>query len=140
MHRRPGLVGVLAIACAAALAACSTAPSAGPTPKHTPTPAVTQHPLPAASDIPNNVAQRKYVSLTACRETHGGWAATGVATNPGPGATDYAITIFFTSTSATVLDYATTSVSVGAGGHATWRAEAQFAAPSRVLCVLRGVG
>jgi hypothetical protein len=101
---------------------------------------VTQHPLPAPSAIPNNVAQRKNVSLTACQPTQGGWAAAGVATNPGSTATRYAITIFFTDTSATVLDYATTNVSVAAGQHANWRAAARFTAPAHVLCVLRGVG
>jgi hypothetical protein len=133
------VITALAAACMVALMACSS-PSAKAPPRHTPTPTVAQHPLPAPSAIPNNVAQRRDVSLTGCLATHEGWAASGIASNPGSSPASYTITIFFTTTSATVLDYATTTVSLAAGQHDSWRAAAQFAAPAHVLCVLRGVG
>ena len=53
--------------------------------------------------------------------------------------TTYHITVFFTSTHAEDLAYAATSVPVDAGQSKLWSVTASFAAPSTVLCVLRGV-
>lgn len=104
-----------------------------------PTATLTQHPLPPARSIGNDLARRKHVTLTSCAALPGGWRAGGTATNPGRASVRYTITVFFTTTTATVLDYATTTVTVPAGGHTGWQATAHFAAPDKLRCVLRGV-
>ncbi len=103
------------------------------------TPAITAQPLPTGS-IANDIDKRKAVSITGCAASQGGWSASGTAKNDSAVTTTYAITIFFTTAQATVLDYATTTVKVGAGKSQKWSAAAQFAAAKDMLCVLRGVG
>ncbi len=102
---------------------------------------ITQYPLPTGTISNNTTANgpRTQVAITSCAAVDGGWGASGTAKNPGTSAVTYDITIFFTSTGATVLDYATASVKVAAGKTENWTAAAKFAAPSNVLCVLRGV-
>lgn len=97
----------------------------------------------STTTVPANVANqdnvRKNVLLKNCAASPGGWSAGGVLNNPTGSATTYKITIFFTSTGATDLASGTTSVPVGAHGSELWSVQAKFAAPSQVLCVLRGV-
>ncbi|MBN9621124.1 MAG: hypothetical protein J0H43_15580, partial [Actinobacteria bacterium] len=116
-----------AAACVLTVTACSSsAGHSGPTgsssgPASTPasaTPTLTQHPLPPAQSIGNDVQLRKHVTLTGCAARSGGWGAAGTAINPTAKSVRYTITVFFTTTSATVLDYATSTVTVPAGGHA----------------------
>lgn len=116
----------------------SASPS-GTTGPQSATPSITQHPVPPPTAIANDTARRKYVTMTGCAASSGGWAASGTATNPGAHATSYTITIFFTTSTATVLDFAKTTVAVPAGQHRSWRAAARFSAPANMLCVLRGV-
>ncbi|SDJ09613.1 hypothetical protein SAMN05444157_1713 [Frankineae bacterium MT45] len=99
-----------------------------------------QHSLPAPASIRNDVKLRRQVSITSCAAKPGGWQAKGKAVNTGKKNVVLTITVFFTTTSATVLDYATTKVAVPAGGDADWTAAADFAAEPSMNCVLRGVG
>jgi hypothetical protein len=104
-----------------------------------PTPAITAQPLPTGS-IANDIDKRKAIAITACAAISGGWSASGTATNDSLVTATYAITIFFTTAQATVLDYATTTVKVAAGKSQKWSAAALFTAPKGMRCVLRGVG
>jgi hypothetical protein len=92
------------------------------------------------SNIPNIVTLRKNVQVSSCAAVAGGWAATGTATDPGAAAAEYTITVFFTTTGATVIDAAQTKVSLTAGQSRTWKISEQFHAAPTMLCVLRGVG
>jgi hypothetical protein len=78
--------------------------------------------------------------MSTCKATKGGWTAGGSATNPGSKTADYTITVFFTTTAATVVGSAQTRVRVKPGAEETWTAGKKFTAPRRTLCVLRGVG
>ncbi len=91
------------------------------------------------ANVPNQDNVRKNVLLKNCASSPGGWSAGGVVNNPSASATTYKITIFFTSTGATDLASGSTSVPVSAHGSELWSVQAKFAAPSQVLCVLRGV-
>jgi hypothetical protein len=105
-------------------------------PAHIPT----QNPLPAPSKIRNDVELRRTTAITGCTSKSGGWQATGKSVNPGKKDVHLTITVFFTTPAATVLDYATTKVTVPARGDAKWTAGASFAAEPNMRCVLRGVG
>ena len=106
-----------------------------------PAPSITQYPLPSGSITNDETGvKRKDVAITACGSTSDGWQASGTAANKGTASETYNITIFFTTTQSTVLDYASTSVKVAAGQTEKWTAAAKFSAPKQVLCVLRGVG
>jgi hypothetical protein len=74
-----------------------------------------------------------------CGSSPGGWSAGGIVNNPSGSTTTYVITVFFTSTGATDLASGTTSVGIAPHGSSLWSVKATFAAPSQVLCVLRGV-
>lgn len=91
------------------------------------------------ANVPNQDNVRKNVILKNCASSPGGWSAGGVVYNPSGSSTTYKITIFFTSTGATDLASGSTSVPLNAHGSALWSVKATFAAPSQVLCVLRGV-
>lgn len=97
-----------------------------------------------ATDVPQDVANdpdlRDDVTVASCRRTPNGWRATGTARNPGQAPIDYAITVFFTTESATVIGTGTTRVAVGPGRKEAWRVEDAFEAPASTLCALRGVG
>jgi hypothetical protein len=69
----------------------------------------------------------------------GGWRAAGHATNPGTTSLDYAVTVFFTTESATTLNYAETTVTVAPGKTVSWSVNKQFTGPKSMRCVLRGV-
>jgi hypothetical protein len=89
---------------------------------------------------PNRTALRRNVSMNTCQATKDGWTAGGRATNPGSKTADYTITVFFTTTAATVVGSAQTRVRVTPGAEESWTAGKKFTAPGKTLCVLRGVG
>lgn len=91
------------------------------------------------ANVPNQDNVRKNVILKNCAASPGGWSAGGVVNNPSGSSTTYKITIFFTSTGATDLASGSTSVPLNAHGSSLWSVKVSFAAPSQVLCVLRGV-
>jgi hypothetical protein len=167
MHRRVGLM-LCALGTAGILAGCSSSPtkSSSSTTTSTTAPAATTTSTtkggattttttkagvttttaagPATTTIPTGVpnqdAVRKNVTLKNCGASPGGWSAGGIVNNPTGSSTTYQITIFFTSAQATDLASASTSVPLGPHKSTLWSAKATFAAPSQVLCVLRGVG
>jgi hypothetical protein len=100
---------------------------------------VPHRPLPT-KPIPNDVDKRRSVVIEECKATKNGWRARGTATNSADSSETYEITIFFTTTSATVMDFARTTVTVAAGETEKWQASTKFPAPDEVRCVLRGVG
>ena len=91
------------------------------------------------TSVANNVDARKGVAITKCAATEDGWQAVGTAENSGKSAREFKITIFFTTTSATVINSTTTSVKIDAGKTAKWTASGKFKAASEMRCVLRGV-
>ncbi|GAA4361161.1 hypothetical protein [Angustibacter luteus] len=140
-------VVLLTVAVASTVVGC-TSSDQKPTPtgaaasgsKTTPAHVPTQEPLPEPSKIRNDVKLRRTTAITGCTSKSGGWQATGKSVNPSKKDVKLTITVFFTTTAATVLDYATTKVTVPAKGDATWTAAASFAAEPNMRCVLRGVG
>jgi hypothetical protein len=127
------------------LAGCVSTPKAGPAASASSSVAIPGLPagvVPAAipTDVPNSVEARSSVAMTSCEAAPGGWAAAGTVTNSGKTAVDYTITVFFTTTKATVIDSAQTKVSVDPGSKKSWTATKKFGAASQMLCVLRGVG
>lgn len=125
---------------AAKAKATTTSTSGGGSPTSAPsstTTSVSTTTVPA--NVPNQDNVRKNVILKNCAASSGGWSAGGVVNNPSGSSTTYKITIFFTSTGATDLASGSTSVPLSAHGSDLWSVKATFAAPSQVLCVLRGV-
>jgi hypothetical protein len=100
-------------------------------------PPLVQNPLP--DSVPNDPDVRKNVAQTKCEAVDGGWGAEGTATNPGTAPVTYSITVYFTTPTATVLDYATTTVSVAPGATEKWSASKQFAAVADMLCPMPGI-
>jgi hypothetical protein len=92
------------------------------------------------SKVANNVAMRKHVAMSSCQKIDGGWSASGTATNPASTPVGYTITVFFTTTSATVVDTGQTHVDVAAGGKQPWTVSKKFHAAPSMRCVLVGVG
>jgi hypothetical protein len=92
------------------------------------------------TSVPNEVALRADVGMSSCAPHAGGWMATGSARNPRTKATTYKITVFFTSSRATVIGTARASVRVPPGGNRRWTASSAFHPAKPTLCVLRGVG
>ena len=92
------------------------------------------------TSVPNNPALRAHVQITKCAASADGWQASGDATNPGTGPVDYTITVFFTTSAATVIGYGSAKVHVAAGGHQAWSVSATFTPAPGTQCVLRGVG
>ncbi|RCG29940.1 hypothetical protein DQ384_17405 [Sphaerisporangium album] len=122
-----------------ALTACSSpAPPVG-TATPTPVPASPPPQVSPPKAIPNEPGQRKNVKQTSCAAVPGGWAAEGTAANRGTTPVTYSITVFFTTTAATVLDFAKTEVSVKPGEVAKWKASKNFEAPDKVLCPMPGI-
>jgi len=154
-HRRGATVlGVAAVATVAlTVAACgSSGPTSQPTsgspsvstPADAPTSATPGSPPPVVklpAQVPNDVAKRSSVAVTGCQAGNGGWTASGTASAPAGKAASYKITVFFTSTKATVLGWGSTSVHVPAGGTQHWSVTKRLPDGSGdALCVLRGVG
>src|SRR5947209_8504157 len=121
---------LLAVSLGLAVVGCTSSsptatPSAKPSASRTsPVHVPTQNPLPAPSKIRNDVALRRTTQVTGCTSTPGGWRATGKSVNATKKDVQLTITVFFTTTAATVLDYATTKVTVPASGDAAWTAAA----------------
>jgi len=92
------------------------------------------------TDVANDIDLRKNVRLSSCKHIEGGWGASGTATNPGTKPVAYTITIFFTTTKATVVSTGATHVRVDPGDKRNWTVNRKFAAHPKMLCVLRGVG
>jgi hypothetical protein len=92
------------------------------------------------ASVPNSPSLRQNVDISTCKAVEGGWSAAGTASNPGSKQAGYTITVFFTTTSATVIDTVQTHVTVKPGDKQTWTASKKFTAPPKTLCVLRGVG
>jgi len=135
--RLAALAGVVVLA--VTLTACTSSKPSKPTPTSsattpTPGPGVT-----IPTKVPNQVSVRKYVTLDKCIAAPGGWSASGTIDNKLTKAATYEITVFFTSALATDLQYGVTKVQVDAGKKAPWTVTATFQAPSKVICVLRGV-
>jgi hypothetical protein len=134
---RRRLSAVVAIgALGLALSACSSSnsPSASQT---TTTNSKTSGTVPVS--VPNQDNVRKDVDMVNCGPAQGGWSAGGTVKNSLGHAATYDITVYFTSSQATDLSYASTSVPVNTGQSKLWSVKATFTAPSTVLCVLRGV-
>jgi hypothetical protein len=95
--------------------------------------------VPIPTSVPNRPADRKAVTLADCSTTPNGATASGLVTRPGNTAADYTITVFFTTSHATVLNYAKTTVRAEPGKPAAWSVTKEFSAPQDLRCVLRGV-
>ncbi len=100
--------------------------------KKTAAPTFSAAPLP--KKLTNQPSVRKYVTQTKCAAVAGGWGAAGTARNPARTARTYHITVYFTTTKATTLNYAVTAVKVAPGKTSPWRASKKFKAPSQMLC------
>jgi hypothetical protein len=144
---RAGLPLAVFVVAVASLVGCSSsggnsAPSVTPTQRVSTSPSriPSQHPLPDPSQITNSVRLRRQVQITSCVSTPTGWKAVGSAVNPAAKQIQLKITVFFTTTAATVLDYAQTKVSIPAGKTREWTAAARFRPEPTMRCVLRGVG
>jgi hypothetical protein len=103
-------------------------------------PAGVTNALSLPTHILNDVQLRRNVQLTRCEATKHGWKASGTATNPATAKADYAITVFFTTSSATVIGSGVTHVRLGPRAHRTWTATGSFTPAPATSCVLRGVG
>jgi hypothetical protein len=158
MNRRrvPASIGV-AVCIALALTGCSGAKHAPPAssassapggssraipqqaapPAPTSLPTYVQYPVPAT--VRDDPSKRQQVHIDSCASTGSGASATGTIHNSGSKSASYDITVFFTSNTATAVNYATATVTVGAAAAASFTAERAFAAPVALLCVLAGV-
>lgn len=138
-------VTIVAVGAVLLLAGCVSTPKAAPTASPSSSVAIPGlpagvAPAPIPTDVPNAVEARSNVVMTSCKAAPGGWQASGTVSNPGKTTVDYTITVFFTTTKATVIDSAQTKVSVDPGAKKSWSAIKKFGAASQMLCVLRGVG
>ena len=89
--------------------------------------------------VPNSVAARANATLASCHSADGGWQAGGTVKRAGGSAASYKITVFFTTSHATVIGYGDTVIQVAAGQTKPWTVRARFDAPKGTVCVLRGV-
>lgn len=137
MRNRTRIVIPLCIAAfALSLTGCSTTT---PVPPHTTTPApVLVQPTSIPTDVPNQKAARANVQITDCAGRNDSWVASGNARNPGNTDTTYDITIFFTTSAATVVQTGHTTVHVPAGKTGKWSVSGKVQAEGKILCVLRG--
>ena len=128
-----------------ALVGCTASPTVVP---HTTSAAAAAPGLPAGvkaveslpTNIPNDTAARATVQLSTCSKTTDGWKAAGDIANPGKASVTRTITVFFTTSTATVIQTAQTKVTVEPGQKVSWSTNPTFTAPAGTLCVLRGVG
>ena len=93
------------------------------------------------TSVANDPKARQHATLerSQCAAVPGGWRAGATVTNASRTPTAYRLTVFFTSSHATVLSYAQTTVKVDPGKTERWSVSSSFAAPKSVICVLRGV-
>lgn len=145
MSKIPSRAAVIGAALVVSACTSSPTPSASTTTAPTKVSATSAHPTkgyPAAlipSSVPNDPKVRKAVTLSECAPVAGGWRAAGHATNSGTASVHYAVTVFFTTASATTLNYAQTTVTVDPGKTSSWSVSKNFAGPKTMRCVLRGV-
>jgi hypothetical protein len=133
---------------AVALIGCSSGSKAHPP---TPTTAAPAPTLPAGvtsdtsvpAHVPNNVKLRADVQIdpqpNGCHAVSGGWTAMGSAINPTTRAVTYTISVFFTTSQATVIATGQTKATVPPGAHQAWAITQHFTASAGTLCVLTGV-
>ncbi len=140
-------VTALAGGCVLLVGGCTSSKNERAAPRPSPLKSVTSSAAPTAlptqASLPplakNDVTARKQITQTGCAAVPGGWAATGTAKNPGSSPVTYKITIYFTTTSATTLNYAVTSVTVPPGQTAKWTARKRFKAQQQMLCPMPSV-
>jgi hypothetical protein len=101
------------------------------------TPTLVQGKLP--TKISNSATVRKFVTQTKCGAITGGWSASGTAKNPTTAERTYKITVFFTTTHATTLNFAITTVKVAPSKTGTWTASKKFPAQKQMLCPMPGI-
>jgi hypothetical protein len=89
--------------------------------------------------VPNSVAARRNATLASCHSSDGGWQANGTVKHVGGSPASYKITVFFTTSSATVIGYGDTVIQVAGGQTKPWTVRGKFDAPKGTRCVLRGV-
>jgi hypothetical protein len=93
------------------------------------------------ASVPNSSRLRADVVLSSCSARSGGWSAGGRVRNSSRTRMQhYEITVFFTTDEATVIGTGATTVAVPPARSRPWSLSARFHAPTRTLCVLRGVG
>ena len=113
-------------------ATASTGPTSSASPVYTP-----------ASSLPvisgNNVDKLHQVTRGTCGSVSGGWQLTGTIKNPSSSEVSYDILVYFTTTAATVINSAETTVKVKGGDTAPFTATKQFAGPPNMLCVIVSV-
>jgi hypothetical protein len=153
--RRLALAAAVVLTSATALTGCTSGgdehgttprPSA-PSSSHAPT-SSPANALPAGvtgatavpAKVPNKPALRKDVVLSSCASAGRSWRASGTVRNPGSRDRRYTITVFFTSSTATVIGTGAAKVRVPSGAQRSWKVVGKFRAPNPTLCVLRGVG
>ncbi len=147
----PVLAGILAVSGCSSAKHGSSATSLPPTTRQTATSepnggatATTRGDTSATSvptSVPNDITARRNVAVRSCAAAPGGWSAAGTASNPTTSQVTYRITIFFTSSQATVEGFGDATVTVGPGQMSSWTVTTAIpVADSRSQCVLRGVG
>ncbi len=147
----PALAGILAVASCSSAKHSSSPTSLPPIPPKTATSepngsatATTRDDTSATSvptSVPNDITARRNVTIRSCAAAPGGWTAAGTASNPTTSQVTYRITIFFTSSHATVEGFGATTVTVGTGQVSSWTVTTDISVPDpRSQCVLRGVG
>lgn len=144
-HARKALLSVLVTASLVTLlSACTPNSDAGPTKSPSPTTAGLPPGVTGVSVLPTNVPNvpttRAQTAISSCAAVKGGWAAGGIMANPTAEKASYTITVYFTTSSATVIGTAQTTVEVGGNSKADWTASDQFIPAPETKCVLVGVG
>jgi hypothetical protein len=133
-------VAALIVAAVAVTGVLSGCTSAAPTATPTATAPPADSPLDVPTSVPNVPTERANVQVSNCASSSGGWSARGTASNPGSASKTYTITVFFTTSTGTVVGVAATHVTVAKGKTARWATVAQIPTANDLSCVLRGVG
>lgn len=132
---------LVALSAVALTVGCSTTDRATGPMTSGPTAAVT--PILRAAALPSHVLnsahERSDVVQTSCAAIPGGWSAAGTVRNTLGQPATYRITVFFTTTHATTLDYAVATVKVPARTTRRWTAAKRFAAQPQMLCPMPGI-
>jgi hypothetical protein len=80
------------------------------------------------------------VVITSCAAAARGWQAVGTAKGAKGKAATYRITVFFTTSAATVEAFGATRVHIPGGKTRRWTVTRNFAAVPGTRCLLRGAG
>jgi hypothetical protein len=102
-------------------------------------PIVPGYVVPAVSSLHDNPTKHKAVTLSGCAASEGRWAARGKVVNPNPVATSYTITVFYTDNTDTVVDYASSTVTVAAEKSEQWMTFGQHPDTGPLTCTVKGV-